>query len=121
MRVLLTDKSTLITQRLEELLSEIIFILGTDKASSYDEALALFKQYRQDVVVADMNLADNTSCRLVKEIKELAPHTTIIMMFIDADEYIMEQCKKMGADFFFDKYHEFEKIPVVINEIAANS
>jgi len=121
MRVLIADKSDLIIQRLEELLSEIIFILGTDKACSYEEALQLFKQNKPDVVVMDMNLPDNTSYQLLKEIKESSPKTVVIIMFIDSDEYIIQQCKKLGADHFFDKYHEFEKIPVVINEIAAKS
>ncbi len=121
MRVLIADRSELIVQRLEELLSEIIFILGTDKAFSYEEALQLFKQNRPDVIVMDMNLPDNISCQLLKEIKEYAPKTVVIVMFIDQDEYVLQQCKKLGADFFFDKYHEFEKIPVVINEIATKS
>jgi DNA-binding NarL/FixJ family response regulator len=119
MRVLIADKSELIVQRLEELLSEIIFILGTDKALSHEEALQLFKQHKPEVVVMDMNFPDNASCQLVKEIKESSPQTVVIIMFIDRDEYIMQQCKKMGADFFFDKYHDFENIPSVINAIAS--
>jgi DNA-binding NarL/FixJ family response regulator len=121
MRVLLADRSELIVHRLEELLSEIIFILGTDKAFSYEEALKLFQQHKPDVVVLDMNLQENTSCVLLKEIKEQSPQTIVIIMFIDADEYVMQHCKKLGADFFFDKYHQFENIPLVINDIAMKS
>ncbi len=121
MRVLIADRSELIVQRLEELLSEIIFILGTDKAFSYEEALQLFKKNKPEVVVMDMSLPDNTSHQLLKEIKECSPQTVVIIMFIDRDEYVMKQCKKAGANFFFDKYHEFENIPMVINAIAAKS
>jgi DNA-binding NarL/FixJ family response regulator len=121
MRVLIADKSELIVQRLEELLSDIIFILGTDKAFSYEEALSLFKQNKPDVVVLDINLPENASYQLLKDIKESSPQTVVIIMFIDADDYVLQQCKKAGVDFFFDKYHEFENIPRVINLIAAQS
>jgi DNA-binding NarL/FixJ family response regulator len=121
MRVLIADTSELIIQRLEELLSEIIYILGADKATSYEAASQSFIQNEPDVVVMDMNLPDNTSYLLLKEIKERYPGTVVIIMFIDRDEYIMQQFKKLGANFFFDKYHEFENIPEVINAIAEKS
>lgn len=121
MRVLIADKSELIIQRLEELLSDIIFILGIDKALSYEEALRLLKQNKPDVVVMDINLPDHACHLLLKEIKDSLPQTVVIIMFIDPDEYVLQQLKKAGADYFFDKYHDFEKIPVVINEIAAKS
>jgi hypothetical protein len=30
------------------------------------------------------------------------------------------KCNAAGADFILDKYHEFEKIPVVINSIMTH-
>jgi DNA-binding NarL/FixJ family response regulator len=119
MRVLIADNSELIVQRLEELLSESTFILMIDRAFSYEEAQQLFKQNEPDVVVMDINLPGYTSYQLLKEIKEEAPKTVVIVMSIRLDEYILQQCRNLGADFFFDKYHEFANVPVIINEIAA--
>jgi DNA-binding NarL/FixJ family response regulator len=120
MRVLIADNSELIIQRLEELLSEITFILMIDRAFSYEEAQRLFNQNKPDVVVLDINLPGNTSYELLKEIKEEAPKTVVIVMSIRLDEYILQQCKNLGADFFFDKYNEFERVPVIINSMAQN-
>jgi DNA-binding NarL/FixJ family response regulator len=120
MRVLIADNSELIIQRLEELLSESTFILMIDRAFSYEEAQQLFNQNKPDVVVLDINFPGNTSYELLKEIKEEAPQTIVIVMSIRLDEYILQQCKNFGADFFFDKYNEFERVPVVINQMISN-
>jgi DNA-binding NarL/FixJ family response regulator len=119
MRVLIADNSELIVQRLEELLSESTFILMTDRAYSYEAAQQLFTQNKPDVVVLDINLPGYTSYRLLKEIKEEAPQTVVIVMSICLDECMLQQCTNLGADFFFDKYHEFEKIPAIISGVAS--
>jgi len=121
MRVLIADKSELITQRLEELLSETTFHLMIDNASSYKEAQQLFKQNGHDVVVMDINLPGHTSYQLLKEIKEESPKTVVIVLSICLDEHIQQQCSKLCADFFFDKYHEFENVPMIISEMAVKT
>ena len=120
MRVLIADNSELIVQRLEELLSESTFILMIDRAFSYEEAQHFFNQNKPDVVVLDINLPGNTSYQLLKEIKEEAPQTVVIVMSIRLEEYILQQCSNLGADFFFDKYHEFENVPLIINSMVLN-
>lgn len=119
MRLLIADKSELIIQRLEELLSELTFILAIDKAFSYEEAQLLFKQREPDVVVMDINLPGNTSYQLLKEIKAASPQTVVIVLSFRLDEHIQQQCRNLNVDFFLDKYHEFENVPVIINGIAA--
>jgi DNA-binding NarL/FixJ family response regulator len=91
-----------------------------DRAFSYEAAQQLFNQNKPDVVVLDINLPGYTSYELLKEIKEKAPQTVVIVMSMRLDEYILQQCRNLGADFFFDKYHEFENVPVIISGMAQN-
>ena len=115
MQVLLVDSSLIILQRLEELLADATAQSVIHKASSYKEALQLFMQQQPAIVILDINLPKNASYRLIKEIKQAAPATVVIVLSIHTDEYIQQQCFLLGADIFFDKYEEFEKIPAVIN------
>ena len=92
----------------------------TDRASSYEEAKLLFKQNEPEVVVLDINFPGNKSYQLLKEIKETSPQTVVIVLSFRLDEHILQQCSSLGADFFFDKYYEFENVPVIINEMAQN-
>lgn len=117
MKILLVDSSSLVLQRLEELLSDTISADLMYKAISYKDAADNFFFHKPGVVVMDINLPQNASYRLINEIKQEAPVTLVIALSIHTDEYIRQQCILGGADFFFDKYDEFEKIPAVIGAI----
>ncbi|MEP6846681.1 MAG: hypothetical protein ABI861_11780, partial [Panacibacter sp.] len=54
----------------------------------------------------------------LKEIKETGIKTSVIVLSIHIDGAIQEQCKALGADYFFDKYYDFEKIPATLNTTA---
>lgn len=119
MQLLIADKSELIIQRLEELLSASD-ILVNDRALTYEEAKLCVKKNNPDVVVVDLNFPGNSSYQLLKELKESSPRTVVIVLSFRLDEYILQQCMDLGADFFLDKYYEYEQVPVILNAIAQN-
>lgn len=118
MRLLIADKSELIIQRLEELITDSMYMLMMDRAFTYEEAKYHFYKNEPDVIVLDISFPGNLSYQLLKEIKENSPHTVVIVLSFRLDECILEQCRDLGADFFFDKYYEFDKVPVIIKAIA---
>ena len=120
MQVLIIDNSVLIVQRLKELLSECRNISLLFGATSYTEGVQLFMQHLPAVVILDHNLPDNKSYLLLTEIKQAAPETVVIMLAIVNDEQTKQQCQILGADFLFDKYSEFERIVVVVNDFRIN-
>jgi DNA-binding NarL/FixJ family response regulator len=95
---------------MEEIISEAENITAIHRAVSYEEAKNPFKKNKYAAVLLDINLPGNESLKLVKEIKDTGGKTCVIIMFTHMDNYILEQCKSLGADFFFDKYYDFEKI-----------
>ncbi len=110
MQVLIVDSSIQIIERLEEIISEAENIIAVHGAVSYEEAKKLFKENKHDVVLLDINLRGNESLKLLREIKKTHGETCVIILFTHIDNYIQEQFKSLGADFFFDKYYDFEKI-----------
>src|ERR1700752_2857730 len=110
MLVLIIDSSAGIIERLEEIISEAKKITSIHRAVSYEDAKILYKKNKYDVVLLDINLPRNKSLKLLKEIKKTGGKTFAIIMFTHMDNYILEQYKSLGADFFFDKYYDFENI-----------
>ena len=110
MLILIVDSSILIIERLEEIISEAGNITAIHKAVSSEEAKKLLKENKYDTVILDIDLPGNESLKLLKEIKKPGDGTWVIILFTQIDNYIQKQCKSVGADFFFDKYYEFEKI-----------
>lgn len=120
MVILIVDSSIQIIERLEEILSEAENITAIHKAVSYQEAAKLFKEIKHDLVLLDSGLPGNGWIDLLKEIKGTSSTTPVIVLANHLDNHNKEKCKFLGADFFFDKYHDFEKIPRVINAITGN-
>ncbi|SRR5258705_10929958 len=110
MLILIVDSSILISERLEEIISEGKNITAIHRALSYKEAKNLFNQNRHDAVLLDIDLPENQSLKLLSEIKKASGETCVIVLSIHMDNYIQERCKSLGADFFFDKHHDFGKI-----------
>jgi len=117
MKILIIDNSLEMIGRLEEIISEVPVNSTIYGALSYDAALKSFKENLPEVVLLDISLPGNRAITILKEIKEIEPATTIIVLSINTDNKIKEQCRLLSADFFLDKYYEFEKIPSIINDI----
>src|SRR5258706_732511 len=118
MLILIVDSSIQIIERLEELISESGNIITIHKAVSYEEARKLFKENKHDAVLLDIDLPGNKSLKLVREIKKTAGETCVIILSIYMDNYIQDHWKSLGADFFFDKYYDFEKISGLLSSLS---
>ncbi|MDZ4810688.1 MAG: response regulator [Bacteroidota bacterium] len=117
MVLLILESSKLITDRLIDLISEAREGVKFFRADSYKQATELLDEFNPDVVVLDLNLPGATTLELIKKIKESNDKRTVIVLFSITDEYTLKQCREYGADFLFDNYYEFEKIPAVISSI----
>lgn len=118
MKVLIVDSSKQILERLQELLSDEKSISEILTIDSYTEASKLFNENKPDVVLMDCAFHGNGEMTLLKKIKETSIKTSVIVFVNQFDDHLMKECTSYGADFLFDKYSEFEKIPALINEIG---
>jgi len=119
MIVLVVDSSVHIIERLQHILSETNKIKAVYGAVSFKDAARFFKENKTDLVLLDGNLPGSTSVDLLGEIKAVNENTIVIILANNVDSYAQEKYKLHGADFFFDKYHEFNKIPGVIDTIVS--
>jgi DNA-binding NarL/FixJ family response regulator len=120
MKILIVDSSIHIIKRWVEMFSETENLLTIHKAVSYNEATKVFKETMPAVVLLDLGLPLSKSFDLIWEIKKLNQATIIIVLAIHTDSSTREQCDDLGADFFFDKYNDFEEIPILVDAIASN-
>jgi len=121
MKVLIVDYSIRIVERLEEMLSEAGNIAYLHKAVSYTQAINLYQKIKPDIVLLDICLPADGSFKILKEVKKPGSKTCVIILAVEKDNYVHEHCNSLGADFFFDKYSEFEKIPAAIDSIISKN
>ncbi|HMJ46980.1 MAG TPA: response regulator [Ferruginibacter sp.] len=118
MRILIVNSSTLVMDRLADILSDGGNISRIYKAATYEEAKKLFKENIYDIVLIDIGLPVGESLQLLKQIEKREEKPQVIILFDHLDNHIQQLYRSLGADFFFDIYYDFEKISGVIDSIC---
>jgi len=117
MRVLLADDSDLILERLQQMLSPDprVEIVGTFKNGK--ETLAALRILKPDLAIVDIKMPGLSGLEVLHEIrKEGSKVKFIILTFYSSDNY-RKLAISSGADYFFSKVDDFEKIPGIINDL----
>ena len=116
--VFLVDDSPLVRERLGALLAKVD---GVQIAGSAEDAIAAARGIRRckpDVVVLDISMPGGNGIALLATIKELKPSPLAVMFTNFPYPQYRDECSRLGADYFFDKTFEFEKIIDTIDHLA---
>ncbi len=119
LKLLIVDDSELIVSRLLGLFEGIQGISAIHTAHTLAQTQALVQRVRPTVVILDLHLPDGNAIGLIKPLKQLTPELQIVMLTNDASEFNRDKCLRAGADWFFDKSTEFEKMLAVVEKLAA--
>jgi CheY-like chemotaxis protein len=116
-RVLLIDDSTVVRSRLVRLLEDIGGV-HVEEAEDGPDGLACAQRERPDAVILDIRLRTGSGLEVLRELKRGPSPPLIIMLTNHPSEYHRRWCEEHGADFFFDKTSEFEKVLDVLSHRA---
>lgn len=120
MRVVIVEDSEIIRARLSETISEIPKVEIVGQAETESEALALLRDTEWDAAVLDLQLKQGTGLGVLKTLgQSRSPATRIIVFTNYAFPQYRDRSLALGADYFFDKAREFDRVREVISELAA--
>ena len=117
MPVLILDSSTNVADRLGDLVAEVKQGIAIYKAASDKAAIKLLDKIKPAAVLLDVDFSGNSALAILKKIKIKNDKTVVIVLYTHADEMKLELYKEIGADFIFNKYDDFEKIPAIISAL----
>jgi len=117
LKVLIVEDSEVVTKRLRSMLKEMPEVSIVGEAMNATEAFAIHGLMNPDVVLLDINLPGMNGVEVLKEIKKLNGDTKVMMLTNYSDLHHRKRCKEAGADYFFDKSIEFEKVPDTLTQI----
>jgi DNA-binding NarL/FixJ family response regulator len=109
-RVLIVDDSKQVRERLVSLLSDYPEIRIVGQAGNGKEALDALDEQKPDTVILDIRLPGRNGIQVLGDIKTARPEITVIMITNYDFEQYRKQCMQLGADHFFNKTLEFEKV-----------
>jgi DNA-binding response OmpR family regulator len=100
-KILLVDDEPVILETYSALLSEKGFSVVT--ASSGREALKTFSGNSFDLVITDLAMPDGDGFKLLEEIKEISPHTPVIVFTGKIYRAVKEFVALLGANELLEK------------------
>ncbi len=116
----MTDDSPIICTRLKEWLSEFEGIDAIEFTHTLPETLEAVGRHAPDMVIADLGLLSADGTNVIRSIKN---GTTSPLLVILSDSplspaWYRERWIAAGADFFFDKSTEFQRIAEAIQTLV---
>ncbi|MGA9351401.1 MAG: response regulator transcription factor [Anaerolineae bacterium] len=117
LKVFVADDSTLVRERLAELISEIEGVEVVGQAGDARQALEAIQHLRPDAVILDIRMPGNNGIQVLEAIKKSAAAPVVIVLTVFPYPQYRKKCLEAGAEYFFDKATEFEQVAEVLKKI----
>ncbi len=116
MKVFVVDDSMLIWLKIIEEISSIESIEVVGVSALPEEAYARIIRLKPELVILDINLIGGNGIELLQKIKNEMPGIIVIMFTNYPYKQYKDKCYELGADYFFDKSMEFNKVFDILME-----
>ncbi len=118
MKVFIADDSDHIRSSIKGLLNDISGVEVIGEASETKNLDEIIIGLKPNAVILDIKMPGGGGIGVLKKIKEKDPSVFVIMFTNYGHDIYRKKCMELGADFFFEKSVEFEKIETVLNKLA---
>lgn len=121
MKIFIADDAPLVRERLAGMLSNLENVELVGQADNGAEAITGVARYRPDLVILDMRMPGRNGLDVLKTIKQQPEPPIVIMLTAFPTPQYHQQCLKAGAEYFFDKTIEFDRIPELLGQIESTA
>ena len=120
MRLFIADDSEIRRVRLIDMLSEIEGIEIVGQAQGSLEAIESIQKLNPLVVILDIRMPRINGIKVLEALKKDDGSPTVIIFTNYPYPQYRKRCMDLGADFFFDKSTEFEKLIDTVKYLVRN-
>jgi DNA-binding NarL/FixJ family response regulator len=117
MKVFIADDSKVLCERLIEMLSDVPGIEIIGHAQDVAESLAAIKKLNPDIVILDIRMPGGSGMDVLQALKQGKQAPMVIMLTNYPYPQYRKKCLGLGADYFFDKSTEFEKVTELFKQL----
>ncbi len=119
LRIFLVEDSPILRERLVEMLASWGAIEIVGHAETEAAADAALQAQEWDVLILDLQLLQGTGLGVLRNLGSHRRAGTLVIVLTNyAIPMYRERSMQLGADYFFDKAHEFARIKDVLDELA---
>ena len=117
MRLLIADDSALIRKSLKRLLLSLNNSLQISEAEDVRQTLELSEELNPHLIMLDIQMPDGNGIDALEIIKQKSPAQKVMMFTNYPGALNQKKCEAAGADYFFDKSDDFDKIYAKVKEL----
>jgi len=117
MKVFIADDSAIFLERLKAMISEIPEIEIVGESGEVQEAIKAIGKLKPDIVVLDIKMPGGSGMDVLRNIKNKRSGPVVIMLTNYPYLQYKKKCMDLGADLFFYKLTEFEKVAESIDRL----
>jgi len=118
MKVIIADDSSTIRACVQDMLADLSGVDVVGEADDAPGAIQLVQDLSPDVAVLDISMPGGGGLEVLKQLQQREnPPVSIMLTNFPYPEY-RQKCMEAGAEFFFDKSSEFDKVPMVLRVLA---
>jgi DNA-binding NarL/FixJ family response regulator len=114
--VFIVDDSAVVRERLAEMISGLPGVSLVGQADIAFEAIDGLRRLQPAYAVLDISMPGGSGVHVLETIKREQPALKVIMLTNFGHEQYRQKCLQLGADHFFDKTTEFEKVLEVLRD-----
>lgn len=116
--VFIVDDSAIVRDRFEAIIAELDRVSLVGQASRGPGALEAIRDLEPDVVILDIRMPQGNGIEILKEMKANENSPRVIMLTAYPYPQYRQKCLAAGADHFFDKATEFDRVAEVLQQEA---
>jgi DNA-binding NarL/FixJ family response regulator len=114
-RVLIFDQSFFYSKTIRLILEEKFSITDVHIANSKDDVLELISISHFDLVILDINIKELEDFDLISVVKKKCSQAKILILSYLSDYSYINNCYRLGANFFLNKNCNEEKLNQILN------
>jgi DNA-binding NarL/FixJ family response regulator len=117
LKVLIADDSNLVRERLAALVSEVEDAELVSQVGNAREAIEAIQRLKPDVAILDIRMPGDSGLQVLEVVKtDKAAPVVIVLTAFPYPQY-RRKCLEAGAEYFFDKSSEFDRVAKVLEEL----
>jgi len=120
MKILLADDSELILKRLKDIVIDYDQVELTGSYRNGMDALNAIRDTQPDLVILDLKMPDLTGLEVLHEIRKENKTMKFVILTLFSSGFYRQKAMNEGADYFFSKEEDFDKIHLLIEEMLLN-
>lgn len=117
MRVVIADDSDLIRDRLQQMLNQFGQVEIVGSYTNGIDTLHALKELKPDLAIIDVKMPGLTGLQVLSEIRKVDKRVKIIILTFFNSGIYHNMAMEEGADYFFSKANDFEKISLVVTDL----